>query len=369
VATNPDLEARILQNPDDKDAYAVYGDWLSEQADPRGELVAVQLKLAVAPDDALRAREAKLLADHAGEWLGELAGLDAKKDFAVTWRYGFLASARIGPPVEEYGTSDIDFPGTIGKLVALPGITFLRELVVGAKEYDDYPTSWFDSVEAIALHGAPAGLARLTFQRGGYWDISSTELGDLSVAYPKLARLRELMIELGAFELGTIDLPALRSLELVTGGLRKDNLQSIRTGNLPHLESLLLCIGQPGGDYNCDVELDDLKWIFAGEGLAGVRHLGLANASFADSIAAALPGSKILAQLETLDLSRGTMGDEGASAILAHADAFKHLERLDLSRGYFSDDVRAKLAALGPGIVLDDLQAADEDYRYVAIGE
>lgn len=70
--------------------------------------------------------------------------------------------------------------------------------MITGKEYDDYPTSWSDSVDAIAQSDVPAGLVRLEFNRGGYWDISSTELGDLSPAYPKLARLRELKIELGA---------------------------------------------------------------------------------------------------------------------------------------------------------------------------
>jgi uncharacterized protein (TIGR02996 family) len=367
VATNPDLEARILSNPADRDAYAVYGDWLSEQGDPRGELVAVQLKLAEAPTDELRSRETALLAEYASAWLGELAGLDAKKDFAVTWRNGFVSTARIGPPVAEYATSEIDFPGTLEKLVKLPGITFLRELVVGAKEYDDYPTTWSDSVEAIATHGVPPGLTRLEFNRGGYWDISSTELGDLSPAYPKLARLRELTIELGSMELGALDLPELRTLELVTGGLRKENLASIRTGTIGKLQSLLLCIGETGGDYGCTADISDLKWIFAAEGLTNVVHLGLANASFADEIAAALPGSKILAQVTTLDLSRGTMTDEGARHILEHAGAFAHLERLNLSRNFFSSDVVAALAKL-PNVLVGDNQT-DDDYRYVAIGE
>jgi uncharacterized protein (TIGR02996 family) len=367
VPINAELEARILSNPDDRDAYAVYGDWLSEHGDPRGELVAVQLKLAEAPTPELRERETKLLAEHAATWLGELASLPAK-DFAVTWRFGFLDTARVGPPIDDYKTSTIDFPGTIATLVALPGATFLRELVITGKDYDDYPTSWEDSVAAIAEHGVPSGLVRLEFNRGGFWDISSTELGDLSPAYPKLARLRELVIELGAMELGAIDLPELRKLELVTGGLRRENVASIRTAALPKLESLLLCIGEPGGDYGCTVQLDDLGWILAGEGIPGVRHLGLANSGFADELAAALPGARVLAQLETLDLSRGTMSDEGGRQLLEHAGAFAHLKQLDLSRNFFGGEVLAALRGW-PNVKLADNESPDGDYRYVAIGE
>jgi uncharacterized protein (TIGR02996 family) len=369
VATNPDLEARILANPDDDELFAVYGDWLSEQGDPRGELVAIQRSLAAREDAELRTREAKLLADHGKTWLGELAGLDPKKDFAVTWRSGFVDTARIGPPTDDYATSELEFPATIGKLVALPNIALLRRLVIGSKDHDDYPTSWQDEVEAIAEHGVPAGLQHLEINRGGYWDISSTELGDLSPAYPRLGALRSLTIELGRLGFGSaLDLPKLRALEIITGGLTTAELAAIRTGNVPELESLLLCIGQTGGDYGGDVQLADLGWIFAGEGLANVRHLGLANSSLADEIAAALPASKILRQLRTLDLSRGTLSDAGAVHLLDHADAFAHLEKLDLSRGFFSAEIAARLAQLPGAIVLEN-QGADDDYRYVSISE
>ena len=41
VLANAELEARIVERQDDRDLYAVYGDWLTERGDPRGELVAI----------------------------------------------------------------------------------------------------------------------------------------------------------------------------------------------------------------------------------------------------------------------------------------------------------------------------------------
>lgn len=163
-------------------------------------------------------------------------------------------------------------------------------------------------------------------------------------------------------------LPELRKLEIVTGGLTSETVASIRGGKLPRLEALLLCTGDPEGDYGSTVSMDDLEWIFAAEAIAGVRHLGLANSGLADEIAAALPGAKVLAQLETLDLSRGTMSDEGARHILDRRDAFAHLRELNLSRNFFSDEVLAELQAL-PNAVVEDNEPADDDFRYVAIGE
>ena len=133
-----------------------------------------------------------------------------------------MRAVRIGPPLDEYQTGDFDFAEVIAKLAALPGTQFLQELVVGAMSYDDYPTSWSSCVEAIAAHGIPKNLATLEFNCGGMWDISSTELGDLSPAYPRLSRLRELRIQLGAMTFGAIDLPELRGIEITTGGLHDD---------------------------------------------------------------------------------------------------------------------------------------------------
>src|SRR5262245_57286291 len=38
-ARNPELEALIEEDPNDLSRYLIYGDWLQQQGDPRGELV------------------------------------------------------------------------------------------------------------------------------------------------------------------------------------------------------------------------------------------------------------------------------------------------------------------------------------------
>src|SRR5690606_38064295 len=62
--SNPELEARIEQTPDDVHGYEVYADWLQSVGDPRGELIAVQAALSKTPDPKLSARERELLASH-----------------------------------------------------------------------------------------------------------------------------------------------------------------------------------------------------------------------------------------------------------------------------------------------------------------
>jgi uncharacterized protein (TIGR02996 family) len=60
---NDALAAAILAAPDDLNARLVFGDWLHQEGDPRGELIAVQARLESHPKDveALRHCESTLL--------------------------------------------------------------------------------------------------------------------------------------------------------------------------------------------------------------------------------------------------------------------------------------------------------------------
>jgi len=371
TATNPELEAKILENPDDTSAYLVYSDWLSEQGDSRGELIAVQVRLQGNEDATLRAREQALLSQHGNEWLGQLAAL-GDDDMKLVWRNGFIHSVRFGPELDDYETSEQDFGELVRTLCRLPAARLLDELVVGGKDYDDYPTSWEDCIEALAQSEVPTRLRRLEFNCGGYWDISSTELGNLEPAYPKLGELEALRIELGDMEFGTMDLPRLRSLEAVTGGLTVDNLQSVAAAAWPHLERLSLHLGEEGGDYGGDIGVDDVVDFLARLNAPNLRHLGLCNTNHSDVLVRHVAESKILPQLKTLDFSDGTLGAQGARTIIEHAGRFEHLAQIKARHHYVSDTVVQELGAAFPGpTVIDFTEPEDEDdgYRYVSVSE
>ncbi|MDQ3339472.1 MAG: TIGR02996 domain-containing protein [Myxococcota bacterium] len=77
------LLAKIYEEPHDLDARAVYGDWLTEQGDPRGELIALQLARDLMSHELdvsysqhpLPARERVLLRTHQSVWVGPLGAL------------------------------------------------------------------------------------------------------------------------------------------------------------------------------------------------------------------------------------------------------------------------------------------------------
>jgi uncharacterized protein (TIGR02996 family) len=359
-ATDPDLETAIFKDPDNVQSYLVYGDWLQMQGDPRGELIAVHAALLEKPgDEALRKRAAKILGEHRGEWLGDLAHED---EFKEQWHLGFLRSATIGGE-EEYG--EIDSPDVYAKLARLPSARFLRELVFGVPNTDDGTIQYQPIVDALVAN-PPKALRSLTLSAMGY-QISWTELGDLSPLYAKIPGLRSLTIKLGVMGLGTIRLPELREFEVVTGGFTRGNMKSVASAAWPKLEKLVVYFGSD--NYGADCTIDDVRPILDGKGIPNVTSLGLCNAEFADDIAAAVAESKMLKQVKALDLSQGTMTDAGAQAIAYHAKAFAHLESLDLSQNYISSAMAAKLAKVCKHVDVGQQGEPDEDYRFVQVAE
>jgi uncharacterized protein (TIGR02996 family) len=79
------LLAAVAAAPADDAPRLVYADWLTQQGDPRGELISIQCKLAQADEAALAARELELLDAHRDAWAAEL-GLAGGQ---VVFRRGF----------------------------------------------------------------------------------------------------------------------------------------------------------------------------------------------------------------------------------------------------------------------------------------
>lgn len=130
VLRNLELDAEILASPDERDAYLVYGDWLTEQGDPRGELVTIQAALDDAPGDKkLKARVGALHKAHDREWLGELWETRFEDSFrppnTFRWRWGFVESAWLRDSLRE----------SYRVLRAMPSTAFVRDLRLDLGSY------------------------------------------------------------------------------------------------------------------------------------------------------------------------------------------------------------------------------------------
>ncbi len=366
AASNADLEAGIVANPDDVSQFLVYGDWLEAKGDPRGELVSVQAALLKkASDKKLKAREKELLERHKRHFLGDVMEIEnAAEALRFTWHLGFLQSVMIG--AKEDSGDDIDAEGAVRGILTLPSAKFLRELKVGLFDTEDGQPDYGKFLKAMAKAGLPRTLRKLDFDIGDF-QISWATLGNVSPLYPQLANLEELRIETGKVELGNIKLPNLQRFEIVTGGFTRGNMKSVSSASWPKLHTLTLYFGSKHYGGNCTIA--DLQTVLSGKGLGKLKHLTLCNAEFEDDIAKAVVSAKIVRQLETLDLSRGTMTDAGAEALIAGAAKLSHLKSLDVSHNFISPAACKKLRKALKNAEVGGQERPDAEYRYVQVAE
>ena len=110
----PELEARLLDRPDDEDGWAVLADHLMASGSPRGELAEVQRRLETALDvTALKAHERRLLeAD---------ARLEPPRALRCAFHRGYVRVVEVGP--------DADL-AALEEAMAHPSLRFLHTLRV-----------------------------------------------------------------------------------------------------------------------------------------------------------------------------------------------------------------------------------------------
>ncbi|QSQ27473.1 WGR domain-containing protein [Pyxidicoccus parkwayensis] len=373
--SNKELEAAILRDPEAAEGYLVYGDWLQSQGDARGELIALQHAQSQAKGaeaTALKKKVAALLKKHQGLLLGtQLASMHGGKTLSVDWHLGFIRGARVA--VAGYDEDpEFQVDETLKLLLAHPSARFLQELTIGLA--DNEGENEYGAIIRIIAKSAPGTLRKLfigDFVFPDDTEISWTHVGNVVPLYKAFPGLRSLHLRGGEPTFGKIDLPELREFIMETGGLDRGSVKAIAAANWPKLQKLEVWFGSE--NYGASGELKHIQPILDATGLPELKHLGLCNAEFTNELAAALPKSKVLPQLETLDLSRGTLTDEGAAVLLANAAAFKHLKRLDLSLNLLSTKVAKSVAKLCADVVIgrqrQDHSDEEDEHRYVAVGE
>lgn len=98
-------------------------------------------------------------------------------------------------------------------------------------------------------------------------------------------------------------------------------------------------------------------------------YLGLKNTEYGDAIANAITKSLVLERIKLLDLSMGTLTDEGATALLK-CSAINNLDILNISENYLSQNAIESLAMLDIQVITDEQKEEEEGYeRYCSISE
>ena len=308
-----------------------------------------------------------MISEHATEWLG----FPVKLFDAETSEKGIKDYANTIYRLAMDWDAEADMPTLFSRFLANPASASTPAIIIGQFHGDD-PSAGSGEVVELLVSAQPKlpnlqaiFIGDMISEENEISWIVQSDVSPLLAAYPKLEHLRLR----GTSELslgGKLSHELLRSLTIETGGLPPALLNEALDSHLPGLESLELWLGTPG--YGGDATVDDLKSLLAGGLFPALKHLGLRDSEIADQIAQALSSAQILSRLDSLDLSLGTLGDEGGQALLDNP-ALKKLKRLDLHRHYLSKEMMSALKRAFPNVNVDDPQDSDEDDRYVAVSE
>lgn len=358
----------LRERLDDRAAWAVYGDWLSSQGDPTGELCALELQ---APADRSRIIELKQQRrEGVGAWNPlDVAVAKAEKTlpFGWLWFAGHLQAVRLENPwagtlaktleevlkapcgrflraleLSQHFPDDVSF-GTLGTrgewewaaavLTELEAPS-LEALTLGSDELEALERS--ERSNSMVTSGRP-GTPGARILRPSRW------LGDVQPIFAKLPRLKALTLhgEGTRFE----ELPrTLRSLTLRSRFVRASTLEAIGATPLPELERLTLWPGswpdsaphfeppEPEAFYGRATTEADLASLLSGRHVPKLVHLEVSNSTWTLNLLSALAESPLLQRLQTLDVGNGLLKERDVDQLVRLAPRFKHLTRLDLSR-------------------------------------
>jgi uncharacterized protein (TIGR02996 family) len=417
------MEAALADEPDDLGAHMAYADLLTEQGDPRGEFIAVQLALedpTRSPDERkkLRQREEALLKKHEGEWLGELAPLLLRTEeeqralFAAEFRPQY--ADRLDYTTEHMHLRHSWARGWLDrfecesitvemarKLGHAPAARLLRALVCrggeggGVFRYEPGPDipagKWpqFQPCEVLAHYPAVRNLRIFQYgqeadpEEDKYW--SGTQYQRLAPLVERMPRLEELYIfghiymddEMWQDMHRLLSLPTLTHLRVYqhyhgTTYALEPLATNPALGRLSHL----LIFPHSFARSFDPVHLGTNAWIGAREGpalnrdnvravvisphLTSLTHLQLRSCNGGDAMIADIVASGVLKHLKLLDLRHGHVSDEGAR-LLASCPDTRNLEVLDLTNNRLTEVGVAALRSAGVAVRADRQQGAPYD--------
>jgi uncharacterized protein (TIGR02996 family) len=354
------LEDALVDDPQDQAAHAAYADFLTEQGDPRGEFISVQLALEDAtrtPEERqrLRAREQELLAAHRRDWLGGLADVLAAEQLHFAW--GWLDRICI---------SDLD-KAQARLLANAPETRLLRELIIEGDSYLQTANGdplWDDTLRrhrhATDVLAQSPYLGNVRFLRLGliveddsedcpYEDahMSSPAVPDLVARMPRLEELHLFTKRYYPSRFfGSWTLHNLRVLRMYH--LQARHPLEILANN-PYLGKLTHLLLHPHGFADPDepyLDLAGVRAVVRSPHLRSLTHLQIRLCPMGDAGCEEIVASGILKRLKTLDLRHGCITDAGAR-ILAACPDLVNLELLDVNRNGLTQDGIAALEATG----------------------
>ena len=271
---------------------------------------------------------------------------------------------------EDYEEGNKSAETLVEDILADPELPELTELVIG-----DWGGAWEDDCQAI-IDGIVEHADRFSHIEHlfiGDMDYESCEVswimqGDYSRLWAALPKLKALTVK-GSTDLvlGEIRHENLEELTIICGGLPEEVLASIQEAHLPNLKKLLLYLGVE--DYGFDGDPERIRTFLEKSNFPKLTYLGLTDSEIQDELAEVVLNSKYISQIKTLDLSMGSLTDQGGKLLLENLPSYKNVEILDVHYHYMSEEMVRKLEDLNRLHIAVDASEREEPYTSSYNGE
>jgi uncharacterized protein (TIGR02996 family) len=363
LARNAQLEAEIREHREDPAPYLVYADWLQAQGSPFGEMIVFA--------HAKQHKRANAVARKLGLPSADVATFGS--------RYGFWQWLRL----ENVDWMDDHFEPLpiVRTLFASPLCAVLEELRLGIVrwDYNDQPAiiaeagrhAWARDLSRLHLGDVPSNV-----------DMDHHTIGVVGKLITKhFPNLTWLKLHSGSqtwrdrketFGFAGLALPKLKELVIETCAMSSKRMKWLTAAKLPALERLEVWFG--AHDREGTTRIDDVEPVLDGKLFPRLVHLGLRNTELVGDIIRVLPASKLARQLESLDLSMGTLGDDDATQLAGAAAQFPALKSLNVGESYLTPKGMRVLKAAFKGVkIAANEQKQPYDWnpggRYVSVLE
>lgn len=212
IPRNPGLEDRVRRDPDDRTALGVYGDFLADAGDPRGDVLNAWLQATGDdPDPAVAAAITAWTTAHG-------SALTARIGIRRSWR---MHATFRGPLLDAWGHR-LGSPD-VGDVLTAPESLALRALRLSVSFRGG--RRWLD---ALAARPRPSALRELELK----WGLETVDLSD---RWPVFDGLESLRIDMFGGRLGPVTLPTVKRLSI---GFPLDGDSGCTTVHAPALECL-----------------------------------------------------------------------------------------------------------------------------------
>lgn len=273
-------------------------------------------------------------------------------------------SKRFSYTYEDWDQGEKNVKTMVEDILRDPELPGLEEIVIGC-----WGECWDQENRAqIIIDGIVANQEKFSHIKSlfvGDMDYEECEVswiiqGNYSKLWAAMPQLEKLVIKGSTdLELGDIQHERLQHLEIICGGLPSAVIQSVQKAKLPSLQTLLLYIGVE--EYGFDGDITTIQDLLAQSDFPKLSYLGITDSEIQDEITEAALGCKYIDQIETLDLSMGSLTDKGGQMLLEQVLKHPNIKVLDLEYHYMSDEMMEKLEGLsGVKVNVDDEQEADE---------